>query len=135
MIQKNNLHFTFQTFVHLTVTVVASAQFQKVDIPHMDLMIFDYVQFHDHVKILVLDIVIAIQNSPLIKLHDVQDRLKYINNGENLDLIVDLLSEVIAFIFFLKRILEINSILEVIILHIHLHQNHVEDLSVHLEVL
>ena len=97
-------------------------------------MVSDYVQFQYHVKVLVLDIVIAVENSTLIKLLDVQDTLKYINNGETLDLIVVLLSEVIAFIFFLKLILEINSISEVIFLHINLHQNHVGDLSVHLEV-
>ena len=54
----------------------------------MDALVVDHLQFDDHLNLLVLDIFIIIENSPLIEVHHDQDSLRFLNNEKALDLFV-----------------------------------------------
>ena len=111
-------------------------QIQELDILLIDPFVLDHLHSHvDRVKLLVLDIVVVIENSIRFELYHVQDTLSFITNEETLDLLTNLLSESFTIVFFVDLTLEIDSSLEVISLHINLHQNHVLDLRLHLKVL
>ena len=107
---------------------------QENDVLHLVILVLDKLQFHDHKNILVLDIVVVLEPSNIIQLRLAEDTLNLTSNAENLDLIfVILLSELIGIVAFLAPILEIDSDIEVITLHINLHQENVHDLRPHLE--
>ena len=76
----NNLSITLYTTIHVIVKFHKSVPIRGIDIQHIDLLVLDHFQFHDHVIILALDIVIKVQNSTGAELHHVQDTMKIINN-------------------------------------------------------
>ena len=107
---------------------------QKIDILHIYLLVFDHPQFQgNHSKVVLPNIVIVIDNSIPIELHHVQNTLTFITNEEILDLLTILLSEIMNIVLFVDPTLEIDSTLEIIILHDDLHQDHVLVLRLHLE--
>ena len=83
-------------------------------------------------KTFVLDIVM--ENSVPIEVHHVEDIPTFITNEKTLDLLSILLSEIIAIVLFLYPTLEIDSTLEFIVPRIDLHQDHVLDLRLHLDL-
>ena len=107
-------------------------QIQKPDTLQIDPRNLDCLQFQVIApKILVHEIVIVIQNSIAIELHHIQDTLKFITNEGILDLHKTLFYSEKTLEFF-KPTLEIDSTLEIIVLRIDLHKNHVLDLRLHL---
>ena len=107
---------------------------QGINIPQINLLVLGQLQFSGYdLKILVLDIVIVIGKSIPIEVHHVQDTLFVFTNDDTLDLLTLLLSELIAIVLFLDPTLESDSTLEIIILHMDPHQDHVHDLSLHPE--
>ena len=82
---------------------------------------------------LLLDFVIIREISTITELHHVQGSLKFINNEEFLDLTIFVLLDLFVTVFFLDLSLEVDIILEFIAFCIDLHQDHVQELQMHLE--
>ena len=82
----------------------------------------------------VLDIVIILQLSTPPELHYVQDTLIFENNADIEDDFIILISEIVLTVFS-NLTLEIDSVAEHIFLGIVNHQDHVEDIHLHLEYL
>ena len=59
-----------------------NVQIQVIDIQNKDPLVLDHLQFHNHVIIFVLYIVIIIKYSTLIELLHVQGTLNFINSDE-----------------------------------------------------
>ena len=109
-------------------------QIQEIDILFIDPAVLDHLHFSsDHLKILVLDIVIVIENSIPIELQHVQDTLTSITEEETLDFLQCFFQKNIALVLFQDPTLETDSTLESIFFHFELHQDHVLDLGLHLE--
>ena len=83
----------------------------------MNPLALDQLQVHDQRIIFVLDIAIARENSALIKVHHVQHTSNLMNNDEFLELAIFLLPEIIVTVPSLDLIPEIDSNLEIKILH------------------
>ena len=105
-------------------------QSHEIDPLDIDPFVFDHLHFNlIDVKILVRDIVIVIKHSILIEIHHVQDTPTLITNEETTNHLTLLLSKKFTINIFHDPPLEIDSILENIIFHIDLHQDHVHDQS------
>ena len=76
--------------------------------------------------------VIVIEKLTLAALQHAQNTVSFIKNEKFLDLCFILL-EMIAIVLFLDPTLEVDSVLETIFSHIDFHQDHVQDLRMHLE--
>ena len=62
-----------------------NVQIQEIDILHIELLVLDHLEFHnDHMKILVFDIIIVIDNSIPIELHHVHDTFTFITTEKTL---------------------------------------------------
>ena len=72
------------------------------------------------------------ENSIPIELYHVQAAPKFLTNEKTLDLFSILLLEKIAIVLFLDPTPEIDTTLEIIILRVGFHQDHVPDLRLHL---
>ena len=127
------LPFTLPTTFHLIVTIQQIAQFQELNFLYIGPFLSIHLQFHDHVKNLVLDIIIIIRTSILVDLHDAQDTLNFLQNEESLDPLIIPLSEKIVLDHFLDVLPEIDSISETRNFHIDLCRNHAQELRRHLE--
>ena len=65
------------------------AQFQELDLHHIDHLELDHLPFPNHVIFLVLDIISLDEKLALTELHQVQYTLKlFLNNAEILDLLI-----------------------------------------------
>ena len=114
--------------------ILAIAQFQGIDNLHIGPQVLDHLQFHDeHLKLFVLEIVIVIEISISIQHQYNQNSLTFITNEETLDHFTILFSEINAIALFLYLSLETDCTLEIINLHIVLHQDHILDLRLHLK--
>ena len=108
-------------------------QNQEIDFLQIDLRVLDHLQLLViDVKILALDIVIVMEKSIPIEVHNVQDTLKFIANEESLDLPSFWLSENNSYRSSSRYIPAIDSTLENIN-QIGLHQDQVHDLRLHVE--
>ena len=104
------------------------------DILHISRLVLDHIQFFGaQLKNFVPDIVVVIEISIRIGLHQVQDTMNFNTNEETTDLFTILLSEVIAIVLSLDPTVEIGQTLENTIPLFDIHQDHVLDLSLHLE--
>ena len=109
-------------------------QFQEIDSNHIDPLVLNHLQnLDDQLTIFRLDIVIVIENSLPIDFYDVQATLILITNGETLVVLTFVLSEIFAIVPSLDSTLEIDSTFEINMLRIHLHQDHLVVLRLHLE--
>ena len=108
-------------------------QIEEIGILHIDRLVLDNLQFAgDHLEILVLDIINVIEKSIPIEFHRVQNILIFIANEETLDLLTIHLSEILAIVLFVDPTQEGDSTLQISILHIKFHQDHVFHLRLHL---
>ena len=64
-----NIALTLENIIHVTKTTQEIAQIPEIDILHVGLLVLDHRQYHDHAKILVLDITIVKKNSTLNELN------------------------------------------------------------------
>ena len=110
MIQILESHIHCELPIHVLVWNQEVAQCQKTDNLHIDLVVSDHLHFHDHVKNLVLNMLIVTKNSVLLEIHHVQDTLSILDNNESIDPIIILLSEVTIIDHFLDISLEIDSL-------------------------
>ena len=90
--------------------IQVSAPKQEIDYHHIDPIVFDHLQFLDHVTNLEFVIFIVIKISALTELHQVQGTLIFENNEKFLDLPVFVPPETILSVLFLVLILEIDCI-------------------------
>ena len=106
---------TLSTVIQVKVTIQEVNHFRRIDILHIDPLVSDHLQFHEHVTKLVLDIVIVISNSTAIEILHAQDTLLFTNSEENLDSLFILLQKKLV-LFFPDLTVEIFSISEVLLI-------------------
>ena len=124
LIQTNNLPPTLQIVLPLTVRSQEINHIQEIGNHHIDSLILDHFQFHDHLIFLVFDVLIGLESSVLIELHHFEDTMNFLDKKNIQDLLVILLPNVIVFVLFLDLTLEFDINSEIINLLVDLHQDH-----------
>ena len=118
----------------MRVSIHEIAHIRKIDYLHIDILALNNLQFHvRQLKILVIDIFIVIENSIPIDIHHIHGTLSFITREKTLRLLTILLSETNAIVLSLNPTPQINSTVDIMILHTGLHQDFVHDLRLHLK--
>ena len=114
--------------------ILRVTQNQKIDILHIDPPVPDHLQFHDDVKLFLLDIVIVIENSDLIEFHQGEGTLSFEKKRKKLliPLFVHF-SEKIVIVPFLDPTLQIDIFSKSVSFHGNPHWVHVQGLHLQLK--
>ena len=105
----NNFRLVFQASNQVKLMIQEIDPMQKFDFNQIVSLLLYHLHFHNYVMLLVLHIIIVLEKSALIGIHQVQITLTFIKKNENiLDFLFILLPEKLSTIFFLDPNLEID---------------------------